>query len=164
MLACLDRFANNGGIDMKRPKRTWELIAQGAQALLVGIILGVLIYTANQVSSAYMRGYEFEKAARREAQLAAVNSKPADSIREEVFQKAQKLGLAVAREEIEVTSFQKEAQIPIAGMTALVENHNQNDLSAVGAVNIDVSYVVPIAFPLHTFQMKFHIHADEHTV
>ena len=124
----------------------------------------MLVYTGVQLSSAYMKEYEFEKATRTEARLAAANFRPPDTVREEIMEKAQDLGLPVKPEAIKVTSTQKEAQIPIAGMAAMVENANQNDLPTVGAVTIDVSYEVPIPFPLHTFQMKFKIHADDHTI
>ena len=149
---------------MKLSKRAWGLIAQGGQALLAGISIGVLVYAGVQLSSAYLKGYEFEKAARKEAALAAANFRPEDAVREDLMEKAQDLGLPVERENITVTSAQKQAEVPIGAVAAIVANGNQNELPTVGAVNIDVAYQVPIAFPLHTFEMKFHFHADEHTI
>jgi len=149
---------------MKLSAREWKLILQGGQALLAGILAGVLIYAGVQMSSAYMKGYEFEKATRKEAQLAAANFTTTDTVRDEILQKAQDLGLAVEPDEINVTAAKKEAQIPVAGVAAIVENGNQNDLPTVAAVNIDISYEVPIAFPLYTFEMKFRVHADDHTI
>jgi hypothetical protein len=114
-----------------------------------------------------MKGYEFEKATRKEAQLAAANFTTTDTVRDEILQKAQDLGLAVEPDEINVTAAKKEAQIPVAGVAgvaAIVENGSQNDLPTVAAVNIDVSYKVPIAFPLYTFEMQFRVHADDHTI
>lgn len=151
-------------LKLKLSAREWKLILQGGQALLAGILAGVLIYAGVQMSSAYMKGYEFEKATRKEAQLAAANFTATDTVRDEILQKAQDLGLAVEPDEIKVTAAKKEAQIPIAGVAAIVENGSQNDLPTVAAVNIDVSYEVPIAFPLYTFEMQFRVHADDHTI
>ena len=145
---------------LKLSAREWKLILQGGQALLAG----VLIYAGVQMSSAYMRGYEFEKATRKEAELAAANFTTTDTVRDEILQKAQDLGLTVEPYEINVTAAKKEAQIPVAGVAAIVENGSQNDLPTVAAVNIDISYEVPIAFPLYTFEMKFRVHADDHTI
>ncbi len=80
---------------LKLSAREWKLILQGGQALLAGILAGVLIYAGVQMSSAYMKGYEFEKATRKEAQLAAANFSTTDTVRDEILQKAQDLGLAV---------------------------------------------------------------------
>jgi hypothetical protein len=46
-----------------------------------------------------MKGYEFEKATRKEAQLAAANFTTTDTVRGEILQKAQDLGLAVEPDE-----------------------------------------------------------------
>jgi hypothetical protein len=149
---------------VKLSRRQWGLVAQGGQALLGGIAVGVLVYSAVQIGSAYMRGYEFEKSARKEAALAAASSKTPDTIRQDILDKAQDLGLAVSGDDIRVTSSQKQAEIPIGAVAAIVANGNQNELPTVGAVNIDISYQVPIVFPLHTFRMRFNVHADEHSI
>ena len=60
------------------------------------------------------------------------------------MEKSQDLGLSVPGDGITVASARKEASIPIAGMAAIVENGNQNEVPTVGSVNIDVSYAVPI--------------------
>lgn len=59
------------------------------------------------------------------------------------------------RDGVAIASGRKEAQIPIAGIVALVENSNQNDPPTLGSVNIDVSYAIPIQFPLFTFNSNF---------
>ncbi len=149
---------------MKLSRRAWGYIAQGGQALLAGMCIGVVIYSGAEVGSAYLKGYEFEKATRKEAALAAANSRAPETVREEILAKAQDLGLGIDRDEIKVTSSQKQAEIPLGAVAAIVANGSQNELPAVGAVNIEVSYEIPIVFPLHTFRMKFTVHADEHSI
>lgn len=139
-------------------------MAHGAEALLAGIAIGLIIYAGVEITSSYMKNYDFAQAVRKEAQLAATDSRPTDTIREEILDKSQDLGLTVNRESITVVSTRKEAQIPMAGLTAIVANGDQNDLPTVGTVSIDVSYAIPIPFPLHTFNLNFHCHGDDHTM
>ncbi len=145
-------------------RRQWQLVAHGAEALLAGIAIGLIIYAGVEITSSYMKNYDFAQAVRKEAQLAATDSRPTDTIREEILDKSQDLGLTVNRESITVVSTRKEAQIPMAGLTAIVANGDQNDLPTVGTVSIDVSYAIPIPFPLHTFNLNFHCHGDDHTM
>jgi hypothetical protein len=145
-------------------RRQFQLLANGAEALLAGIAIGMVIYAGVETASSYMKNYDFAQAVRKEAQLAATDSRPADTIREEIIEKSQDLGLIVSRESITVVSTRKDAQIPIAGLTAIVANGDQNDLPTVGSVSIDVSYAISIPFPLHTFNLNFHCHGDDHTI
>jgi hypothetical protein len=132
------------GILKKISRRQWRLIASGAPALLAGIAIGLAIYAGAEITSSYLKNYEFEKAVRKEARLAASDSRPAEAIRNDIMEKSQDLGLSVPGDGITVASARKEASIPIAGMAAIVENGNRNEVPTVGNVNIDVSYVVPI--------------------
>jgi hypothetical protein len=149
---------------IKLTSREWALIGQAAQAALGGILIGVMIYASWQLGSAYIRGYEFEQSARKEASLAAADSRPADTVRGEMLEKAQQLGFVVSWDDIKVASADKQAQIPVAAMAAVVENGDPNALPTVRAVSIDVAYEVPIVFPLHTLELKFHLHADDHSI
>jgi len=119
------------------------------------ILAGVLIYAGVQMSSAYMKGMNSRRPPGRKRSWRPRTSPQQIRFRDEILQKAQDLGLAVQPDEIKVTAAKKEAQIPIAGVAAIVENGNQNDLPTVAAVNIDISYEVPIAFPLYTFGCSF---------
>jgi|ERR1700735_393004 len=148
---------------MKLTSREWALIRQAAQAALGGIFIGVMIYAAWQLGSAYIRGYEFEQSARKEASLAAADSRPADTVRGEMLEKGQQLGFVVAWDDIKVDSADKPAQIPVAAIAAIVENGGPT-LPTVREVSIDVAYEVPIVFPLHTLQLKFHLHAGDHSI
>jgi hypothetical protein len=142
----------------------WKLAATGAEALLAGVGLGLVLYTGIQIAGSYMKNHDFQEAVKHEAQLAASDSRPAANIRQELLEKSQEMGLRVNPDDINVVSARKEAQIPVAGLSALVENGNQNDLPTVGSVNIDVNYAVPVEFPLYTLRLNFHLHADDHTI
>jgi hypothetical protein len=146
------------------PRRYWQALGIGTQALLTGVAIGLLLYTGVEIGLSYLRNYEFEQAVRKEAQLAAGDSRPADRIQDDLLEKSQDLGLAIRRESITIVAGQQQAQIPIAAIPAIVANQNQNEFPTVGSVNIDVSYAVPIALPLYTLQLKFHCHGDEHTI
>jgi hypothetical protein len=145
-------------------RRQWLLMGNGAQALLAGVAIGLFLYAGVQIGSSYLKNYEFAEAVKKEAPLAASDSRTADAIREELLEKSQDLGLPVAAEGIQVVAARKDAQIPIAGLGAIVENGNSNEMPTVGSVNIDVSYEVPISFPLLSFELKFHCHGDDHTI
>ena len=69
-----------------------------------------------------------------------------DRIREELLEKSQDLGLAVNPKDIVVVSARKEAEIPVAGLPAIVANDNQNELPSVGRVEIDLSYRLSFHF------------------
>jgi hypothetical protein len=142
----------------------WKLASTGAEALLAGAGLGLVLYTGMQIAGSYMKNHDFQQAVKREAQLAASDSRPAENIRQELLEKSREMGLQVNPDDIDVVSTRKEAQIPIAGLSSMVANGNQNDLPTVGSVNIDVSYAVPVEFPLYTLRLNFHLHADDHTI
>jgi hypothetical protein len=142
----------------------WKLVSTGAEALLAGVGLGLVLYTSIQIASSYMKNHDFQEAVKREARLAASDSRPAENIREELLEKSQEMGLRVSPDDIDVVSARKEAQISVAGLGALVANSNQNDLPTVGSVNIDVIYTIPVEFPLYTLRLNFHLHADDHTI
>lgn len=145
------------------PKQ-WKLLGTAGEALLAGIGLGLVLYTGIEIMGSYMKNHDFQEAVKREAQLAATDSRPAENVREELLEKSQEMGLRVNPDDINVVSTRKEAQIPVAGLSAIVENPNQNELPTVGNVNIDVNYAIPVEFPLYTFRLNFHLHADDHTL
>lgn len=144
--------------------RQWKLVATALQALGAGVAIGVVIYSGVVIASSYLKTHEFEEALKKEARLAASDSRSSENVREELLDKSRELGLPIRLEDIAVVSGSKPADIPVAGMAAIVENPNQNELPTVGSVNIEVSYAVPISFPMYTFQLKFHLHADEHSI
>ena len=148
----------------KISRRHWKLLGTGVQALAAGVAMGVVIYSGGAIVTSYMKTREFEEALKKEARLAASDSRPAESIRAELLEKSRELGLEINPEDIAVLSGSMPAQIPIAGMPAIVANPNQNNLPSVGTVNIEVSYTVPISFPLYTWELRFHLQADEHSI
>ena len=99
--------------------RQRKLLGTGVQALAAGIAIGIVIYAGVEIGSCYLKTHDFEEAVKKEARLAASDSRPAENIREELLEKSQELGLPVSRENITVVSGSKPAQIPIEGITAL---------------------------------------------
>jgi hypothetical protein len=148
---------------MELSKRDLLSIGKALEALLTGVAVGVLVYATVQIAPACLKNYEFEQAMRKEVQLAAINSRPANAISDDVWEKGRDLGIPVDREGITVTSSKEPVAIPIAGVEAIVASGDQNDLPSAGDVSIDVSYSVPIPFPGHTFRWKFHFRADNHS-
>lgn len=147
----------------KLSTREMELSAQALQAMLTGAIIGVAVYTTVQMVPAYFKNYEFEKAMRNEVHADTANWRSSSAITDDVWEKARDLGLPVSKDGIRVSSSQKPLALPVAGVAAIVAS-GTDDLPAVGDVTIDVSYAIPLAFPGHTFEWKFHFHFDDHTI
>jgi hypothetical protein len=112
---------------------------------------------------AYLTNYEFEQAMRSEVHADTTNWRSASAITDDVWEKAHNLGLPVGKDGIMVSSSKKPMPVPVAGVEAIVAS-GTDDLPTMGAVSIDVSYALPLAFPGHTFEWKFHFHFDDHTI
>jgi hypothetical protein len=138
-------------------RRHGQLIVGALKALSAGLLMGALGFSALQIVPIYFKSYEFEDAARKEAHLAAANLRTGDAIRDDVYQKAQDLGLPV-----EIGDIKVQAEAHDSGVNSL---DTLMDPSAtpnkVGSVDIDVAYAVPIEFPGWTFHLNFQFHADD---
>lgn len=151
---------------MKFPKlsaRELELSAKAVEAMLTGAIIALVVYTTVQIMPTYLKNYEFEKAMRNEVRADTINWRSDSAITEDVWGKAHDLGLPVSKDGIRVSSSQKPLPVPVAGVEAIAAS-GTNDLPAIGDVTIDVSYAIPLAFPGHTFEWRFHFHFDDHTI
>lgn len=138
-------------------RRHRQLIVGGLKALSAGVLIGALGFATWQIVPVYFESYEFQEAAQKEAHLAATNLESDEAIRNELYQKAQDLGLPVEIGNIKVQSTSHESGVnPLDTML---------DPSAkpitVGNVDIDVSYAVPVKFPGWTFHLNFQFHADD---
>jgi hypothetical protein len=74
-----------------------------------------------------------------EARFAIANRKPVEEIRDDIWKKAQELGIPVKRDDIKVVT-------------------NQN------AIEISINYTVPIDLQVNQFNLDFHPHADNRTI
>jgi hypothetical protein len=127
------------------------------KALSAGLLMGVLGFAALQIVPIYFKSYKFENAARRDAHLAAADLRTGEAIRDDVYQKAQNLGIPVEIGNIKVHSETHESSASSLG--TLVDPSAKPNM--VGSVDIDVSYAVPVEFPGWTFHLNFQFHADD---
>jgi hypothetical protein len=106
------------------------------------LFLGATIFVAVKIIPPYFTNYQFQDAVESEARfaLAGYPRKSEDDIRQDIFDKAQKLDLPIKKkEEILVTMNQ-------------------------GSVSISLDYSIPIDLLVYQFSLQFHPHADNHTI
>lgn len=133
-------------------RRVADVLGDGGPTILAL----VAIYAAIVIAPIYLKSYQFEKAARREAVLAAVKLTPADTVQQDLHQKAEALGLPVEPKEIQVTSVVR--QTPSDALNVLVDSSAEPNKTAL--VDIEVQYAVPVQLPWYTMELNFHVHAD----
>jgi hypothetical protein len=109
--------------------------------LLTLLILGSLVFVAVKIIPVYVASYEFQDSINSESRfaLAGYPKKSPDDIRDDVFKKAQDLGIPAKAEDIQV----------------IVDNNN---------VDIGLDYSVPIDLKVYQFTLQFHPHADNHSI
>jgi hypothetical protein len=122
-----DRFRQKGGSRVK--------------LLLTLAIVGSMVFAAIQIVPPYFANYQFQDAIETESRFALTGypKRSQDDIQNEVFKKAQDLGLPVKEDDIKVE------------MTS-------------GTVAISTDYSVPIDLKIYQFTLQFHPHADNHTI
>jgi hypothetical protein len=110
-------------------------------ALFTIVILGAMAFVAVKIIPVYVAGYEFQDAIETESRFALTGypKKSVDDVRQDVFKKAQDLGLPITADTIRV------------------------DMTT-GTVAIAVDYTVPIDLKVYQFNWDFHPHADNHTI
>jgi hypothetical protein len=147
---------------VKRGLGPLRRFAMSLNGLLTGVVLGVAAYVCVQTVPVYLKSYEFEAAARREAQLAAVNFRSNEAVQGEIYDKAHELGLPVEMEQIRVESVVTESN-PGTSVASLMgaESPSEPSASAKARLDIEVSYAVPVEFPGWTFRLNFHVQADD---
>jgi hypothetical protein len=137
-------------------RQQWQRVAAALGDGGPTILAVVAIYAAIVIVPIYLKSYQFERAARREAVLAAVNLTPADTIQQDLHKKAEALGLRVEPREIQVKSVVRQA--PADALNVLVDSTAEPNKTAI--VSIEVQYAVPLHFPGYTMDLNFHVHAD----
>ncbi len=138
-------------------ERHGRLVVGASKALSAGLLVGALGFATLQIVPIYLKSYEFENAAQKEAHLAAVNRSSDEAIRGEIYQKAQDIGLPVDIGNIKVQATPHESgvnsletMLDPSAKPAMIEN-----------VDLGVSYAVPVKFPGWTFHLNFQFHADD---
>jgi len=109
--------------------------------LLVVAILASAVFAAIQIIPPYFANYQFQDAIESESRFALTGypKRSQDDIQNEVFKKAQELGIPVKPDDIKV------------------------DMTT-GTVAISTDYSVPIDLKVYQFSLQFHPHADNHSI
>jgi hypothetical protein len=127
---------------MGRPKQNEEAGTARLNLIMTLLFLGATIFVAVKIIPPYFTNYQFQDAVESEARfaLAGYPRKSEDDIRQDIYDKAQKLDLPIKKkEEITVTMNQ-------------------------GSVSISLDYSIPIDLLVYQFSLQFHPHADNHTI
>ncbi len=126
---------------MTRSKRNGEQGGSKLSLLVTLIIVGALGFTAVKIIPVYVEAYQFQDSIEAESRFALTGypKKSIDDIRDDVYKKAQDLGIPAKREDIRVN----------------VTN---------GSVEIGTDYSVLIDLKIYQYTLQFHPHADNHTI
>jgi hypothetical protein len=105
------------------------------------LVLGAMGFAAVKVVPVYFANYQFQDAIESESRFALTGypKKTVDDIRDDIWRKAQDLGIPAQKDAI---------QIDVAN----------------GSVDIGLDYSVPIDLSVYQFTLQFHPHADNHTI
>ena len=103
--------------------------------------LGAMVFIAVKMVPVYFANYQFQDSIESESRFALTGypKKSSDDIREDLWKKTQELGIPAKKEDIRV----------------VVQN---------GSVDLALDYSVPIDLTVYQFTLKFHPHADNHTI
>jgi hypothetical protein len=105
------------------------------------LILGSMIFAGVKIVPVYFANYQFQDSMNSESRFALTGypKKTENDVREDIFHKAQDLGIPAKKEDIQVS----------------MDN---------GYVNISLDYTVPIDLAVYQFTLQFHPHADNHSI
>src|SRR5579863_4751412 len=105
--------------------------------LITLIILGSMIFAGVKVIPVYFANYQFQDSLNSESRFALTGypKRSMDDVRNDIFKKAQDLGIPAKKEDIQVS----------------MDN---------GYVSISLDYSVPIDLAVYQFTLQFHPHAD----
>jgi len=99
-----------------------------------------MVFSAVKIVPAYFANYQFQDSIASEARFAIANTKSAEQIRDDVWQKAQELSIPLnQKEDIVVVVTRQE-------------------------ISISTDYSVPVDLIVYQLQLQFHPHADNHTI
>lgn len=126
---------------MIRANRIGERGGSKLNLVLTLAVLGSMIFAAVKIVPAYFANFQFQDAIQSESRFALTGypKKSEDDIREDVWKKAQELGIPVKREDIRI-------------------------IISEGRVDIGLDYTVPIDLAVYQLTLQFHPHADNHTI
>lgn len=111
------------------------------KTLVTLAIVGSMVFAVVKIIPPYFANYQFQDAIETESRFALTGypKRNQDDIQDEVYKKAQDLGLPVNRDDIHV------------------------DMTNT-TCGISLDYSVPIDLKVYQFTLQFHPHADNHTI
>ena len=126
---------------MGRDKGNGQTGGSRLNLLLTLAILGAMIFVAVKLFPVYFANYQFQDSIESESRFALTGypKKSADDVRNDVWNKAQELGIPAQKDAIQV---------------------DMNN----GSVDISLDYSVPIDLKVYEFTLQFHPHADNHSI
>ncbi|MGH9737724.1 MAG: hypothetical protein ACRD4X_03955 [Candidatus Acidiferrales bacterium] len=141
-------------------------VAKPLQGVLAGALTGILALAALVSVRAgfdFVKEFQFESAAKREAQLAAATGRTESDIRGSLCQKAQTLGLPVDPDSIEVHVTPAPADDQDTGNLFTMLGV-QRRIVRTGHVKIAVSYDLPYRYPGGTAMIHFHFAVSDQDI
>jgi hypothetical protein len=126
---------------MDRPQRNGQRGGSKANLFLTVVFVLILLFIGIKIVPVYFAKYEMQDAIETETRFAysGYPKRSVDDIREEVWRKAQDLGIPAQKDAVQV------------------ELGN-------GSVAIGMQYSVPIDLLFYQFTLEFNPHADNHTI
>jgi hypothetical protein len=126
---------------MDRPQRNGQRGGSKANFFLTVVFVLILLFIGVKIVPVYFAKYEMQDAIETETRFAysGYPKRSVDDIREEVWRKAQDLGIPAQKDAVQV------------------ELGN-------GSVAIGIQYSVPIDLLFYQFTLEFNPHADNHTI
>jgi hypothetical protein len=124
-----------------RSNRNEERGGSKLNLLFTVLVLGVMVFAGIKVVPVYLANYQFQDAIESESRFALTGypKKGPEDIRDDIFHKAQELGIPTKRDDIRVA----------------VGN---------GSVDIGLDYSVLIDLSVYQLNLQFHPHADNHSI
>jgi hypothetical protein len=126
---------------MHRSDRIGERGGSKISLLLTLLVVGAMGFTAVKIVPVYVEAYQFQDSIEAESRFALTGypKRSQDDIRDDIFKKAQELGIPAKRDDIRLN----------------ITN---------GSVEIGLDYSVPVDLKIYQFTLQFHPHADNHTI
>ena len=126
---------------MLRSTQASERGSSKLNLLITLIVLGAMGYAGIKIVPVYVENYQFQDAIETESRFAMTGypKKSPDDVRQEIYKKAQELGLPVKADDIRI---------------------NMSN----GSCDIDVQYSVTFDLAVYQWTHDFHPHADNHTI
>lgn len=145
-------------VTLRRPS-----VRKPLQGIVVGAVIGaaaLALLISARIAFDYMNEFQFEGAAKKEAQLAAADGRTEKEIREALTQKGQALGLPLDDKSIQVQVIPP-SQSDIEAGHLLSVLGVQSRTTTKGHVNIAISYDIPYRFPCFATAVHFHFAVND---